>query len=142
MPTDWVWGLCGGLMIGLAASIYLLVSGRIMGASGIIGGLVDRSVRGSAAIERMFFLAGLILVPLTILPFTTNDGTHLTGNWAVILIAGALVGLGTRLALGCTSGHGVCGLSRLSPRGIAASALYVGAGIVTVGVLRHVAGFI
>ncbi len=140
MPADWVWGLCGGLMIGGAASIYLLVSGRIMGASGIIGGLVDRSARGSAALERMFFLAGLILVPLTILPFTANDGTHLTGNWPMILSAGALVGLGTRLALGCTSGHGVCGLSRLSPRGIAATAIYLAAGVVTVAVLRQIAG--
>lgn len=142
MPAEWMWGLCGGLMIGLAASIYLLVSGRIMGASGIIGGLVDRSARGSAAIERMFFLAGLILVPLTILPFTAHDGTHLTGNWALILVAGALVGLGSRLALGCTSGHGVCGLSRLSPRGIAATALYLSAGVLTVGILRHIAGIL
>lgn len=142
MPADWVWGLCGGLMIGLAASIYLLVSGRILGASGIIGGLVDRSARGSAALERMFFLAGLILVPLTILPFIAHDGTHLTGNWALILIAGALVGLGTRMALGCTSGHGVCGLSRLSPRGIAATAIYLAAGVLTVAALRHIAGII
>ncbi len=130
MPMDWVMGLAGGLVIGTAAAIYLLVNGRIMGASGIVGDIVDGSARSDWR-ERGVFVAGLILIPGAVALWRGLE-TGLTPNLALIIVAGLAVGLGTRLANGCTSGHGVCGISRLSPRGIVASAMYVGAGIATV----------
>ena len=118
MNTNWIWGLVGGLMIGAAASFYLLASGRIMGASGIIGGLIDRSGWSTWA-ERLAFLAGLALIPALLKPiYTVPVTTGITGNLGAIVVAGLLVGIGTRLANGCTSGHGVCGISRLSLRGM------------------------
>jgi uncharacterized membrane protein YedE/YeeE len=141
METDWIWGLVGGLVIGTAAASYLLVNGRVMGASGIIGGLVDGSGRGTWA-ERVAFLAGLVAVPALIVLLTGGAETHLTGNLAVVVIAGLLVGLGTRIANGCTSGHGVCGISRLSLRGMVATVFYILAGGVTVMLFRHVLGVI
>ena len=137
---DWLWGFVGGLMIGGAAAVYLLFNGRVMGASGIIGGLVDRSGWGNWA-ERLVFLAGLIGVPY-LLSRLIGGETHLTGNWLVIILAGLLVGIGTRLANGCTSGHGVCGISRLSWRGIVATLLYLLAGGLTMAVLRQLIGVI
>ena len=134
-------GLIGGLLIGLAGAVYLLGNGRIMGASGIIGGLIDGTAR-SAWKERTAFLAALVLVPLLMVPFVTNSDTHLTQNPILLVIAGLLVGVGTRIANGCTSGHGVCGISRLSPRGIVATIIYIGAGGVTVALLRHALGVI
>ncbi len=142
MPSDWIWGLVGGLMIGAAASLYLIVNGRIMGASGILGGLADRSVHGGAAVERVFFIGGLTLVPALMAWAASGAATHLTPDLPAVIAAGLLVGLGTRLARGCTSGHGVCGLSRLNPRGVLATALYLAAGFATVGLLRHLPGMI
>ncbi|MGB8815197.1 MAG: YeeE/YedE family protein [Paracoccaceae bacterium] len=136
MPQDWVHGFLGGLMIGGAAALYLLVNGRIMGASGILGGLVDGSGRATAA-ERLAFVAGVILVPPFIVPLYTKVDTRITDNLWVIIAAGLLVGLGTRLANGCTSGHGVCGISRLSPRGIASTAFYLLGGGIAVAAFRH-----
>lgn len=137
---DWLWGLLGGLMIGGAAAVYLLFNGRVMGASGIIGGLVDRS-GWSNWDERLVFLAGLIGVPY-LLSLWIGGETYLTGNWLVIVLAGVLVGIGTRLANGCTSGHGVCGISRLSLRGIVATLIYVLAGGLTIALLRQMIGVI
>jgi hypothetical protein len=136
----WVWGLLGGLMIGSAGALFLLANGRVMGASGIIGGLVDGSGRANAG-ERAAFLAGLVGAP-GLIALWTAPATHLTGNLAVIVVAGLCVGVGTRLANGCTSGHGVCGISRLSPRGIVATLCYIGAGVATVALFRHVWGVI
>ncbi|MDJ1007289.1 MAG: YeeE/YedE thiosulfate transporter family protein [Paracoccaceae bacterium] len=141
MPQDWLFGLVGGGIIGLAGSVYLLVNGRIMGASGIIGGLVDGSARETGR-ERAAFLAGLVLVPGLAVLLTGGADTHLTGNLAVVAAAGLLVGLGTRLANGCTSGHGVCGISRLSLRGIVATVFYILAGGLTVVFFRHLLGVI
>lgn len=141
MPGDWVAGLLGGLMIGSAAAIYLLVSGRIMGASGIVGALVDGSTARDWA-ERLAVVAGLVGVPALIVWSSGGAQTHLTTNLGVLIAAGLLVGPGTRLANGCTSGHGVCGISRLSPRGLAATALYLLAGGISVAVFRHVWGLI
>lgn len=135
MPQDWLMGLIGGGLIGLAASFYLLLNGRIMGASGIVGGLIDGS--GSFKAERASFLAGLVLVPGVLVRLAGGADTHLTGNWALIIVAGLLVGVGTRLANGCTSGHGVCGLSRLSLRGFVATAFYLLAGGLTVVTAKH-----
>lgn len=141
MEQDWIMGLIGGLLIGLAGAVYLLGNGRIMGASGIIGGLIDGTAR-SAWKERTAFLAALVLVPRLMVPFVTNSDTHLTQNPILLVIAGLLVGVGTRIANGCTSGHGVCGISRLSPRGIVSTIIYIGAGGVTVALLRHALGVI
>lgn len=141
IPTDWLWGLAGGLLIGLGGAIYLLGNGRIMGASGIIGGLVDRSGWHNAA-ERLAFLAGVLVLPVLLIPVFGPVDTKITDNGIVIVAAGLLVGVGTRLANGCTSGHGVCGISRLSLRGIVATVFYIMAGGLTVILFRHILGVI
>ena len=142
METDWILGLVGGLLIGLAASLYLLGNGRIMGASGIIGGLVDKSGWTSAA-DRIVFLLGLISAPsIYIFIFDIEADTKATTNVIILILAGLLVGIGTRLANGCTSGHGVCGISRLSIRGITSTIFYIVAGVVSVVLLRNLWGAI
>jgi uncharacterized membrane protein YedE/YeeE len=140
-PASWAAGLIGGLMIGGAAALFLLVNGRIMGASGILGGLVDGTGSKTWA-ERLAFVGGLMLVPAVLVLLTGPKETHITGNWVLLVAAGLLVGVGTRLANGCTSGHGVCGISRFSIRGIAATVVYLLAGGVTVLLFRHVLGVI
>jgi uncharacterized protein len=141
IETDWIWGFAGGLMIGGAGALYLLVNGRIMGASGIIGGLVDGSGR-STWTERLAFLLGLILFPPVLALLYDKVDTRLTDNIWLLLSAGLLVGFGTRFASGCTSGHGVCGISRLSLRGMVATVVYIVAGGVAVLALRHLFGMI
>lgn len=142
MNIEWIWGLGGGLVIGLAGAVYLLGNGRIMGASGILGGLVDGSAKGSMA-EKLAFIAGLVGMPLLLRPLILPEAqTHLTSNLGVVILAGLLVGIGTRIANGCTSGHGVCGISRFSLRGIVATVFYILAGGVTLVLLRHVLGVI
>jgi hypothetical protein len=141
MEQDWIWGLVGGLLIGTGGAVYLLANGRIMGASGIIGGLVDGSGRSNAW-ERIAFLAGVLLLPVLLYPLYGAVETNVTSNWAVLIAAGLLVGLGTRIANGCTSGHGVCGISRFSLRGIASTMLYILAGGATMLLFRHVWGII
>ncbi len=141
MPIDWIWGLIGGLLIGTGGAVYLLGNGRIMGASGIIGGLVDGS-GWSTAVERVVFLLGVALLPLLLMPFYGSVDTHITDNFYVLAAAGLLVGIGTRIANGCTSGHGVCGISRLSVRGIVATVIYIFAGGLGVVLFRHLLGVI
>jgi len=141
MEQDWIWGLVGGVLIGLAGSVYLLVNGRIMGASGIIGGLVDGS-GWSTAKERIMFIAGLFVAPIFIIPMYREVDTHLTENLWVVIVAGLLVGVGTRFANGCTSGHGVCGISRMSLRGMVATLFYIIAGGVMMIFARHILGII
>ena len=141
MQQDWIFGLLGGLLIGVSASIYLLVNGRIMGASGILGGLVDGSGRIDA-MERVSFIIGLILTPFLLTFLWVRPDTHITPNIVVLIAAGLLVGIGSRLANGCTSGHGVCGISRLSVRGIAATFAYLFAGAIFMVVFRHMLGLI
>jgi len=142
METDWIMGLVGGLVIGLAASLYLLGNGRIMGASGIVGGLIDKSGWSSAA-DRIVFLIGLILAPsMYIFIFDIEADTKATTNIIILILAGLLVGIGTRLANGCTSGHGVCGISRLSIRGMTSTIFYIVAGVVSVVLLRNLWGAI
>ena len=137
----WLWGLLGGVLIGSAAAAYLLVNGRIMGASGIVGGLVDGTGRGTWA-ERLSFIGGLVIVPALLSLLSGGAKTHLTTNLAIILVGGFLVGLGTRMANGCTSGHGVCGISRLSLRGIVATVFYILAGGLVMAGARHLLGWI
>lgn len=142
MEPDWIFGLVGGLLIGLGGAVYLLGNGRIMGASGIIGGLVDGSGRDTAT-ERLAFLAAVAIVPIVLTPLYNVDiTTNLTSNWVVVAAAGLLVGVGTRIANGCTSGHGVCGISRFSLRGMVATVFYILAGGITVVLFRHILGVI
>jgi len=141
MPIDWIYGLIGGVLIGSAAAAYLLVNGRIMGASGIVGGFVDGTARGQYR-ERGGFLLGLVLVPTLIALLTGGAQTYLTSNLSIVIAGGLLVGVGTRLANGCTSGHGVCGISRLSMRGMVATVFYILAGGLTMLLFRHVWGLI
>lgn len=142
MEQDWIMGFVGGLIIGLAGAVYLLINGRIMGASGIIGGLVDGSGRDTGA-ERFSFLVGLFALPaIVVLLFWPGAETHMTSNYVVVAAAGLLVGVGTRLANGCTSGHGVCGISRLSLRGMVSTVFYILAGGLTMVFFRHLLGVI
>ena len=142
MNSDWIWGLIGGSMIGSAAAVYLLGNGRVMGVSGIVGGLLDGSARNQSA-ERGFFLAGLIGIPVVIsIVSGFSQQTHITSNLTLIVLAGVLVGFGTRIGNGCTSGHGVCGISRLSLRGIVATVFYLLAGGVSVILFKHMLGVI
>ena len=141
MQTDWIMGLLGGGLIGTAAAMFLLINGRIMGASGLLGGLVDGTGRGNL-VERAAFIAGLVIPPSLLAFSFFPTETKLTGNLAVVIIAGLLVGIGTRLANGCTSGHGVCGISRLSLRGIVATVFYLLAGGVSVILFKHMLGVI
>ncbi|MFN0114646.1 MAG: YeeE/YedE family protein [Paracoccaceae bacterium] len=142
MQAEWIMGLAGGLMIGIAGAVYLLANGRIMGASGILGEVVE-GARNDGRAERIAFLAALVAVPalLFLLSGRTAD-THISGNPLVVVAAGLLVGFGTRIAGGCTSGHGVCGISRLSPRGIVATLLYMLGGAVTLVLMRHWLGVV
>lgn len=141
MQPEWIMGLFGGVLIGLAGAMLLLGNGKIMGASGIIGGLVDGSGR-SDKWERIVFLAGLFLMPIVITPLIGTPDTKATDNFVVLIAAGLLVGVGTRIANGCTSGHGVCGISRFSFRGIIATVFYILAGGLTMVFFRHILGVI
>ena len=141
IQPDWNNGLLGGLMIGVAGAIFLLGNGRVMGASGILGRVLDRSETQPLA-ENIMFLLALVLAPVAFSQWLDTGPTHLSGNWLVIIFAGLLVGIGTRLANGCTSGHGVCGISRLSPRGIVSTFLYIGGDMLTILLLRHLWGLI
>lgn len=139
IPSGWLFGLAGGLMIGSAAALLLLFNGRIMGASGILGSLVDGSGAGSQG-ERLAFLAALIGVPALVVALRGAPATHVSGNLALMVMAGLLVGLGTRMANGCTSGHGVCGMARFSLRSIVATLVYLAAGFAALYVGRHLLG--
>ncbi|MDO5705048.1 MAG: YeeE/YedE family protein [Paracoccus sp. (in: a-proteobacteria)] len=132
MPTEWTAGFGGGLMIGLAAAVYLLGNGRIMGASGLLGGEIDGSGRGNMA-ERLSFLAALIAVPaLMVAKLGLGAPAAPVAGTGVLVLAALLVGFGTRLGNGCTSGHGVCGISRLSLRDIMATCVYLATGALAV----------
>jgi uncharacterized membrane protein YedE/YeeE len=141
MQMDWIMGLLGGLLIGAGGALFLLINGRIMGASGIVGGLIDGSGKANAQ-ERLFFVAGLFVVPTVLALLAGPIDTHATSNVVVLVAAGLLVGIGTRLANGCTSGHGVCGISRFNLRGIVATVFYILAGGLTVVFFRHLLGVI
>lgn len=139
--ADWTLGLIGGLMIGLAAVVFLAFNGRIMGASGILGGLVDGSGRSNWA-ERAAFVAALVGAPAIAMLIWGAPDTNATGNVAILVAGGLLVGIGTRIGNGCTSGHGVCGMSRLSMRSIVATLFYLFAGGATMLIARHILGII
>lgn len=127
--------LVGGLLIGLAAAILVLCNGRIAGISGIVGGLLRPATGGIG--WRLAFLAGLVGAPLVYALVAALPRPQIDAGWGTLVAAGLLVGLGTRYGAGCTSGHGVCGLSRLSPRSLVATLAFMGAGFATVHVVRH-----
>ena len=131
----------GGLLIGLGGLILLIFNGRNMGASGILGQLIDGK-QDTENLERIVFLSGVFAAPLIILQFSDFSETNLTSNTIQLVLAGLLVGAGTRIANGCTSGHGVCGISRLSLRGLFAIAIYIAAGALTMVTLRTFWGLI
>jgi len=131
--------LAGGALIGLAAALFVLLNGRIAGISGVLGGLL-RPAGGDVG-WRVAFLAGLLGAPAVYALFTAVPLPRIDAGWPMLALAGLLVGAGTRYGAGCTSGHGVCGLSRLSPRSLAATVTFMAAGFVTVFVLRHVLAF-
>lgn len=143
MTVDWnafsPWSsLAGGALIGIAAAMLALLNGRIAGISGVLGGLL-KPVRGDIG-WRVAFIVGLLSAPLLNLLVGKVMRPQIDASYAALLLAGLLVGVGTRYGSGCTSGHGVCGLSRLSGRSLAATAVFMGAGFITVFVTRHLFG--
>ncbi|QJD92550.1 YeeE/YedE family protein [Duganella dendranthematis] len=127
--------LAGGLLIGLAAAVFVLFNGRIAGISGILGGLIKP--RSGDIGWRLAFTGGLIGAPVIYSLFWRLPDIHIEANPVTLIIAGLIVGFGTRIGSGCTSGHGVCGISRLSPRSIVATLTFMAMGFVTVFLVRH-----
>ncbi|MBU3632200.1 YeeE/YedE thiosulfate transporter family protein [Polynucleobacter sp. AP-Sanab-80-C2] len=144
MQIDWlsftpIPSLLGGIILGVAAALYVLFHGRILGISGIISGLL-RPKSGDRA-WRMALILGLLTAPLlAALFFEIRPIVEVEADWLAVVIAGLLVGFGTQYGSGCTSGHGICGLSRLSPRSLVATVSFMTAGFLIVFVLRHVIG--
>jgi len=140
MNVDWLnftpWSsLAGGALIGLAASLFVVANGRIAGISGLLGSLLQRGSEGVS--EKALFLLGLLIAPLLWGLFATLPQIEFQAGGLELSVAGVLVGIGTRYGSGCTSGHGVCGISRLSPRSMVATVCFMCSGFATVFVLRH-----
>jgi uncharacterized membrane protein YedE/YeeE len=140
MTIDWnsytPWSsLAGGILIGTAAAMFVLLNGRVAGISGVLGGLL-KPAKGDVA-WRIAFAFGLVASPAVYALLADVPTPKIDAGWFGLVLAGLLVGLGTRYGSGCTSGHGVCGLSRLSPRSLVATLAFMGAGFVTVFVVRH-----
>ncbi len=142
MTIDWThftpWtALAGGILLGIASAAFILVNGRVLGISGILGGLL--MPKRSDASWRVFFLLGLLLAPATLSLLAPGliSAPRIEADHIAIVAAGLLVGLGTRYGSGCTSGHGVCGLSRLSPRSLVATLAFMAAGFAMVYAVRH-----
>ena len=143
MNLDWAnftpWSsLTGGIVLGIASALFILINGRILGISGILGGLLPPKVGDTT--WRIAFLLGMFAAPTVfhaVVPAEYVTAPRIEATEWMIVVAGLLVGVGTRYASGCTSGHGVCGLSRLSPRSLVATGSFMSAGFVTVYVVRH-----
>ncbi|TXI83060.1 MAG: YeeE/YedE family protein [Cupriavidus sp.] len=140
MTVDWehftpLASLIGGLLLGLSASMFILVNGRVLGISGIVGGML-RPRAGDVG-WRLSFMLGMLAAPLLYRLLAGPLTATVDASWSIVILAGLLVGVGTRYGAGCTSGHGVCGLSRLSPRSLVATLAFMGAGFVVVFLLRH-----
>ena len=135
--TPWA-SLAGGIVIGLASAVFILLGGRVLGISGILGGLLAR--RPGDVGWRLSFLLGLLAAPLAYAVFAQPVVPRIDAGWATLIVAGLLVGAGTRYGSGCTSGHGVCGISRLSPRSITATLIFMAVAFATVFITRHVIG--
>jgi len=132
--TPWA-SLIGGLIIGLATVLFLMFNGRIAGISGIVGGLLNP--KRDDISWRIAFIAGLVLSPLVFGLVFPMPKVQIDASYPLLVLAGLLVGIGTRYGSGCTSGHGVCGLSRRSPRSMVATLAFMLAGFVTVYIIRH-----
>lgn len=133
-------GLIGGMLIGIAAMLFAFLNGRIAGISGIIGGLIGGGA-GQDVAWRLAFVAGLVAGPfLAALLTGAMPAVELQADWPVLMAAGLLVGVGTRLGSGCTSGHGVCGMARGSARSITATVTFMGVAFLTVFAVRHLIG--
>lgn len=132
--TPWA-ALAGGVLLGLASALFVLLNGRVLGISGIVGGLL-RPRAGDIG-WRLAFLLGMLVAPSLYWLVVGPTQPRIDANWGMVVIAGLLVGVGTRYGSGCTSGHGVCGLSRMSPRSLVATLTFMGAGFVTVFLIRH-----
>lgn len=132
--------IAGGLLIGCAAVLLFAGIGRIAGVTGILAGSFNGlfQAKKSESIWRFVFLAGMLISPSLYQLFAPLPAITIDADWPLLLSAGLIVGFGTRLGSGCTSGHGVCGISRLSPRSIIATLCFMGAGFLTVYVIRHV----
>ncbi|SET86203.1 hypothetical protein SAMN03159512_03881 [Pseudomonas sp. NFR09] len=130
--------LLGGALIGLSAGLFILLNGRIAGISGLLGSLLAKHAEGHA--EKALFLLGLLASPWLWALFGTLPGASIQAGGAALVLAGLLVGLGTRYGAGCTSGHGICGLSRLSLRSLVAVACFMDSGFATVYIIRHLMG--
>lgn len=128
--------LIGGILIGLSASMMILLNGRIAGISGILGGI--SGAHKADVPWRVAFIAGLVISPLVYMLFSQPPVVALSASNLQIVIAGLLVGIGSRYGSGCTSGHGVCGIARMSKRSIVATMVFMAAGIITVYIMRHV----
>jgi hypothetical protein len=142
VALEWIYGLIGGLLIGTAGALYLLLFGKVMGASGILSNFLTETGKKQFLSNTTIFLFGLFFAPLILskvdfISTSISPQTNLTKNVLVIILAGLAVGVGTKMAGGCTSGHGVCGISRLSFRSILATIIFVLAGILTVSILKH-----
>jgi uncharacterized membrane protein YedE/YeeE len=141
MQIDWlsftpIPSLLGGMMLGLAATLYVLLHGRILGISGIVSGLVHPKKEDWS--WRLAFIIGLITAPfLAALFFGILPVIEVDASWLTVIIAGLLVGFGVQYGSGCTSGHGICGLSRLSPRSLVATLSFMTAGFLVVFIIRH-----
>lgn len=132
--TPWA-SLAGGILLGLASAFFILVNGRILGISGIVGGLL-RPKRGDAG-WRISFVLGMLAAPALYMLVAGPVPATIDAGWGTLVLAGLMVGVGTRYGSGCTSGHGVCGLSRLSPRSLVATLSFMGAGFAIVFAVRH-----
>lgn len=133
--TPWS-ALAGGALIGLAAGLFAVANGRIAGISGLLGSMLQSGGEGRG--EKVCFLLGLLAAPLSWQLFSAMPPVHFNVAPWLLMVSGILVGLGTRYGSGCTSGHGVCGLSRLSPRSAVATLCFMAAGFATVFVVRHI----
>ena len=136
--TPWA-SLTGGLLLGVASAVFILINGRILGISGILGGLLPPKVGDIG--WRVAFLLGMLAAPtlfMALAPAGLASEPRIDAGFWTVIAAGLLVGIGTRYASGCTSGHGVCGLSRLSPRSLVATLSFMGAGFFIVYIVRHV----
>jgi uncharacterized membrane protein YedE/YeeE len=138
-PMDWAMGLLGGALIGLASALMLLGAGRIAGISGITGALASlRPANGWG--DNLIFLAGLIGAPMLYATLVQAPDIAVSSSAPLLIVAGLLVGFGTRLGLGCTSGHGICGVARLSPRSLVATITFMAVAIITVAASRLIGG--
>lgn len=143
MTIDWIaftpWAATiGGVVLGAAVALLVLANGRVAGISGIVGGLLHP--RSGDIGWRLAFVAGLVISPLVYAAFVATPAIMIDASFPIMILAGVIVGVGVRYGGGCTSGHGVCGISRLSPRSVVATVSFIATGFATVYVLRHLIG--